>query len=462
MNKRIIMLMTFVGVLFMFMAVYLSLFGVFKADDLKKSIYNQRLSDKENQVERGTVYDINGVTLAKTELSDGPERIYPYGDLYTHVIGYNSDMYGKSKIEFSFNDYLSGESAVGTAINIASEAFGEEKRGMDLTLTVDHKLQQYSSDVLGNKNGCIIVMDAESGKIRAMVSKPTFNPSEPLLSDEWGTLTEREDSPFLARATGGLYAPGSTWKIISSASIIRNGLEKEIITDEGKVVIGGREYTNSKEKAYGDISLEEAFYNSSNVYFAQMGVDMGKDALSLYDDFLLGKTIEFDIPLADSNLADNISKMGDIDIASTSIGQGKLQVTPLYMTMVASSVANGGEMVAPCLVEKAGRGGITVYEAKKKTVAKPLSLAEAEKIKNMMELCVTDGTGKNAAVPGLAVYGKTGTAQNETDKSHDWFLGFAENEEGEKSVICVMLEYNGVGSYEAASMAGRVFSYWLG
>ena len=462
MNKRIIMLMTFVGVLFMFMAVYLSLFGAFKSEELKKSVYNQRLYDRESKIERGTIYDRNGVVLAHTDLSEGSERIYPYGDLYTHVIGYNSKMYGKSKIELSFNEYLSGEGAMGTAMNIASEAFGEEKKGMDLTLTIDHKLQKYSSDVLGNKKGCIIVMDAASGKIRAMVSKPTFNPSEPLLSEEWGTLTESEDSPFLARATGGLYAPGSTWKILSSVSVIRSGLEEEIVNDEGKIIVGGREYTNSKEKAYGEITLTEAFYNSSNVYFAKMGSEIGKRGLSVYDDFLLGKDINTDMVIAGSTLSDKISKMSDADIASTSIGQGKLQVTPLYTTMVASSVANGGKMVKPDIVEKAGRGNFTAYEAKDEVLTKPLTEAEAEKIKEMMALCVNKGTGRSAAISGLDVYGKTGTAQNETDKSHDWFVGFAENDEGEKSVICVMLEYNGVGSSEAAAMAGRIFSYWLG
>lgn len=462
MNKRIILLMTFVGVLFMFMAVYLSLFGVLKADELEKSVYNQRLYDRENEIERGTIYDRNGVVLAHTDLSEGSERIYPYKDLYTHIIGYNSKMYGKSKIELSFNEYLAGEGAVGTAINIASEALGEEKKGMDLTLTIDHKLQSYASDVLGNKKGCVIVMDPETGKIRAMVSKPTFNPAEPILSEEWENLTEREDSPFLARATGGLYAPGSTWKILTSVAVMRNGLEEELIADEGKILVGGREYTNSKEKAYGEITLKEAFYNSSNVYFAKMGSVMGKEGLSDYGDFLLGREIDFDIPTATSVLSDKVSKMNEADIASTSIGQGKLQVTPLFMTMVASGVANGGKMVMPYLVEKAGRGSFVAYEAEEKSPAKPLTASEAEKLKEMMALCVSEGTGRNARVSGLDVCGKTGTAQNETEKSHDWFLGFAENKEGEKAVICVMLEYNGVGSSEAALMAGRVFSYWLG
>ena len=447
----------------MTMAVYLSVFGVTEADKLEKSIYNQRLNDKEKQIQRGTIYDRNGVILAETKLKDGKrERIYPYGNLYTHVIGYNSEIYGKSKIELSFNEYLSGESAIGTAMNIASAVTGADKRGMNVELTVDHSLQQYASDVLGNKNGCVILMDSESGAIRAMVSKPTFNPEEPYLSESWGELAEREDSPFLSRATGGLYAPGSTWKIVTSAAIIEKEMEETVINDEGKIIVGGREYENSNGKAYGEIGLSEAFYKSSNVYFAKLGNELGKNALSIYDKFLLGESIIFDFPITDSLLSDKVSKMSEADVASTSIGQGKLMVTPLYMTMIASSIANGGEMVLPYIVEKAERGGIKAYEGKRKVLAKPLDSLTADKIKEMMALCVSEGTGKSAAVSGLDVYGKTGTAQNETDKSHDWFLGFAENDEGEKSVICVMLEYNGVGSSEAASMAGRVLSYWLG
>ncbi len=463
MNKRIILLLTFVGVLFMSMAVYLSVFGVIKADELEKTVYNQRLNDKENKVLRGKIYDFKGEVLAESKIVDGKSiREYPYGSLYTHVIGYNSEIYGKSKLELSYNDYLMGESTIVEAVNLASAVTGDTKKGMDLTLTLSHKLQNYASDVLGNKKGCIIVMDAETGKIRAMVSKPTFNPAEPYLSDGWGDLAEREDSPFLSRATGGLYAPGSTWKIITSASIIEEGLEEEVMTDEGKIIVGEREYENSKGKAFGEISLKEAFYNSSNVYFAKMGEELGKDALGIYDDFLLGKSIEFDFPLADSYLSDKVYKMTDADIASTSIGQGKLMVSPLYMTMVASAIANGGEMLSPYIVEKAEIGSIIAYEGKSKIQAKPVDYETSEKIKEMMALCVEEGTGRAAFVPGLKVYGKTGTAQNETDKSHDWFVGFAENEDGESSVICVMLEYNGVGSSEAASMAGRVLSYWLG
>lgn len=463
MNKRIIMLLTMVSVLFMSMAVYLTIFEITQAEELKKTPYNQRLFDMENEVLRGKIYDCEGTILAESKIVDGESlRFYPFGDLYTHVIGYNSKVYGKSKLEFSFNDYLMGNSTIGEAVNLASAMAGEAKKGMDLTLTVDHKLQSYASDILGNKKGCIIVMDADSGKIRAMVSKPTFNPEEPVLSENWGDLEEGADSPFLARATAGLYAPGSTWKIISSAAVIEAGLEEELLDDRGKIIVGGREYKNSGEKANGEIALDRAFSKSSNVYFAKMGSDLGKDGLDIYDDFLLGKDIDFDIPIERSNLADKASSMSEADIASTSIGQGKLRVTPLYMTMVASSVANGGKMVKPYLVEKAVLGDFVAYEAENKTLAQPLSKSTADKIKKMMELCVTEGTGKSASVSNLKVYGKTGTAQNETDKSHDWFIGFAENDEGEKAAICVMLEYNGVGSSEAASMAGRVFSYWLG
>ena len=135
---------------------------------------------------------------------------------------------------------------------------------------------------------------------------------------------------------------------------------------------------------------------------------------------------------------------------------------PASVSVVASVIANDGDMVLPYLVERAEIGNFKAYQAESKVISKPISAERAGKIKEMMALCVEKGTGGAANVYGLDVYGKTGTAQNETDKSHDWFVGFAENDEGEKTVICVMLEYNGVGSSEAAGMAGRVLSYWLG
>ncbi len=464
MNRKIILLLTFIGVLFLSLAVYLSIFGVTKGEEMQKSVYNRRLNDSENEIERGKILDKNGLIIAESREKDGNmQRVYPYGKLYTHVLGYNSKIYGKSKIELAFDDYLSGRGEVGAALNIASAFSGDKKSGFDVTLTIDHKLQSYASDILGGRNGSIILMDGKTGAVRAMVSNPTFDPSEEYLEAHWEELSEREDSPFLSRATGGLYAPGSTWKIITAAKALEKGFEDEIFNDEGKIILGGREYINSKEKALGEIDLYMAFAKSSNVVFAKIGSEMGKDGLSVYSDFLLGEEIDFDIPLTKSYLADKVSKMSEVDIASTSIGQGKLMVTPMYMTLIASSIASSGEIVKPYLVETIDKGEFNVYSAKQKVLTRAISKENADKIKEMMALCVSEGTGGAANIGGgIKVCGKTGTAQNESDKSHDWFVGFGENLEGEISVICVMLEYGGVGSGEASYMAGKMLGYWLG
>ncbi len=462
MNRKIILLLTLICVLFLSLAVYLSVFGITDAKELEKSVYNQRLYDMEKGIERGKILDKNGVVLAESKKKDGSfVREYPYGKLYTHVIGYSSKLYGKSKIELSFNDYLTGDNEIGAALNIASAVTGGGKSGFDVTLTIDHKLQSYASDLLSGRNGSIILLDAKSGAVRAMVSNPTFDPSEEYLTSHWEELTEREDSPFLSRATGGLYAPGSTWKIITAAAALSGGFENEIFDDQGKIILGGREYINSKEKAFGEIDLYKAFALSSNVVFAKLGSTMGKEGLSIYEDFLLGKQIGFDIPLEESFLSDRISKMSEADIASTSIGQGKLMVTPLYMTLVASAIANNGEIIKPYLAESIDKGEFNVYKAKRKVLKRAISEEDAEKIKEMMRLCVTEGTGQAANLKAIEVYGKTGTAQNEREKSHDWFIGFGENEEGEKSVVCVLLEYGGVGSSEATYMAGKMLNYSL-
>lgn len=462
MNKKIIAVLSLILLLFLALAVYLTYFGLFTAPELSKSVYNQRLYEKEGSVKRGTIYDRNRVALAESKMTDdGWERIYPYGKIYTHVIGYTSQTYGRSKIELEYNDYLTASNEIGQAVNLAMAVSGGEKTGFDITLTVDNKLQQYAYDVLSGKNGCIIAMDNKTGAVLAMASNPTFDPSEESLMKNWEELAENDDAPFVARAVSGLYAPGSTWKMITASAALENGMGDAEFNDEGKAQIGGREYENSGGKAYGTVTLSEAFLHSSNVVFAQIGADMGTSALSIYERFLLGGDIDFDISASTSTLADKISTMSVADIASTSIGQGKLTVTPLYMTLVASVFANEGEMIKPYIVESIDKGSINAYKAKRKVIATPVSASVAEEVRDMMGRCVSEGTGAQANASGLKVYGKTGTAQNETEKSHDWFVGFAENEAGESITVCVVLEYNGQGSSVAASMARKIFSYGM-
>ncbi len=456
MNKKIIILLSLVLLLFLSLTVYLSVFGVTKAKTFKKSVYNQRLYAEEQKVMRGTIYDKSGTVLAESR-KEGEEivRVYPYGKLYTHVIGYDSKTYGKTKIELSYNDYLSGGNELSKTINLMGAVSGKTPTGMDVILTVDHELQSYAEDVLGKKNGSIIVLEPATGAVRAMVSHPTFEPSSKALDNEWGTLTEGEDAPFVARAVSGLYAPGSTWKIVTAAAAIEQGLGEETFDDEGRVFIAGREYTNSHETSFGTLTLSEAFAASSNVVFALLGDRMGERGTDIYEQFLLGKDIRFDIPLATSYLA-NRKHMSKTDIASTAIGQGQLLVTPLYMTLVASIIASDGRMMEPYLVERVEKDGMRAYQAKPKG-QRILEEDTARRIKDMMALCVSEGTGRSASVPGISVFGKTGTAQNETDQSHDWFVGFAENEAGQCVAVCVMLEYNGEGSNVSAAMAGRIF-----
>lgn len=462
MNKKIIVVLSVILFLFLSLCVYLTYFGVFSAPKLEKSVYNQRLYQKEEKIKRGTIYDREGTVLAESKMEEGGQkRIYPYGKIYTHVIGYTSKTYGRSKIELEYNDYLTGSNEIGQAMNLATALSGGEKNGFDMTLTIDNKLQQYAYDLMGGKNGCIIVMDNKTGAVRAMASNPTFDPSAESLIKNWEELAESDDAPFVSRAVSGLYAPGSTWKMITASAAVEKGLADKEYDDEGKAVIGGREYENSGGKAYGKVDLKGAFLHSSNVVFAELGTEMGKDALSIYERFLLGDDIKFDIPLSVSTLSDKIYTMSTADLASTSIGQGKLMVTPLYMTMVGSVFANDGAMVKPYLVESIDKGSINAYRAKKKILAEPVSSYVAGQVKDMMASCVREGTGGQADVYGLKVYGKTGTAQNETDKSHDWFVGFAENDSGESVTVCVMFEYNGQGSSVSARTAGKIFSYWL-
>lgn len=462
-NQKILKVLLSMSCLFLLLIVYLTYFGLFKAETIAKSSYNQRLWQKEDSVLRGKIYDRKGTVLAYSTMRNTTQtRVYPFGNVYTHIIGYNSRTYGKSQLELRYNSYLSGDNDLSAVFGIADLFKGEDKEGASIKLTIDNELQQAAQAALKNRNGAIVMINPENGEVRAMASSPTYQPDAGALEENWGGLSEDENAPFLSRATGGLYAPGSSWKIITAAAAIEHGYTDKTFKDEGKILIDGKEFNNSKKKAYGKIDLSRAFAVSSNVVFASLGHEMGESAaLDIYSRFMLGKDIGFDIPLSTSKLSSK--SMTKTEVSSTAIGQGKLMVTPLYMALVVGTIANDGEMMQPYLVDSAELpNGIVAYNASPKVIASPISNTTAHTVAEMMKECVLNGTGTAAKVSGLDVYGKTGTAENERLKSHDWFVGYAINHEGEKVCIAVILEYNGQGGgASCAPIAKELFTLWF-
>jgi len=466
-NKKIIHLLILICCIFFTLAAYLTYFQIFKSEKVVKSPYNRRQSAAEDNIKRGSIFDRNGVVLAQNSNNkDKRERVYPFGALYSHVIGYNSVIYGKALIENEFNDYLLNISKLKSVVGLSDSLLKGEKQGNNLYLSIDNSLQEYAGRLMGNKKGAVVVMNPKTGEVLAMVSKPDFDPNNKMLAKNWKGLADSKDSPFLPRATQGLYAPGSTYKVAVAAAALENGFGDITFEDKGSVIIDGKEFSNSKKKAYGKLNLEKALTVSSNVAFSQLGVMLGSKAMKeMAAGMGMEGSIPFDIPVNRSTFPYN--NMGKTDLAAAGIGQGKLLVTPLHMAMLASCVANKGVMMKPVMVTKAvSPDGKEIKKWGTEKLYNVMSADTAEKVKKMMVGVVKSGTGKSAAISGVTVAGKTGTAENELtgkekNKEHAWFIGFAPAENPQVAVA-VIVEYCGTsGGTTSAPIAGKLMEKYL-
>ncbi len=462
-NRKIVSVLVIMCVLFLSIFLYLTYFSLFRADKIKTSNYNRRLWEREDSVLRGTIYDRHGTVLAKSEAVDGGQkRIYPYGSLYAHVIGYNTRSYGKTNLELAYNDYLLKTETIAEIIQYGMDG-SQLKKGCDLVTTLDHELTETAKASMKGRSGAVVAVAPKTGEVLCLFSNPSFDPNEAALTANWSDLTMDENSPFLARATRGLYPPGSTFKIAVAAEAIESGLGGYTVEDEGSVRIDGRDFRNSGGKAYGELTLARGFKLSSNVLFSQLGVELGSSRLkNAAERFLITEKIDFDIDTSSAGWAYG-SSMGKTELASVGIGQGKLMTTPLNMALVAAAIANDGVMMKPYLVKSAvSSNGISAYNAVPEALTTVVPRDTARKVADFMLDCVESGTGVNARIRGVEVCGKTGTAQNEREgKDHAWFVAFAPKDDPEIAVA-VLQEYSGgSGGSSCAPVARDIIAQWL-
>ncbi len=454
-NKKIIRVLVVVSIMFLALVSYLLYFNMFSAEKVASNPYNKRQWEDERFVKRGSIYDRDGEVLAETIIDgDSRTRSYPKGHLYSHIIGYYSRVYGKSQLEMKYDKQLLGHGD----INIT---FNELRSGYDLNLTIDNDLQEYAYKQLDGRRGAIVAIEPETGKILAMVSYPDFDPSTDAIEKNWKDIVEREDSPLLARATGGLYPPGSTYKIVTAATAYNAGYSDKTFEDNGVFKQGGLKVSNYGGESYGTINVRKAFEVSSNFAFCTLGYELGaqnvKDAA---EAFGVNKDIDTDIPVSKSRI--DYKKMTNEDAALVSIGQGQLLMTPLHVAMLGAAVANNGKMMKPYLVNTiTTSSGLTLSATKPTVFCQPMSAECASYMNGLMIDVVKEGTGRSAAISGITVAGKTGTAENENEKDHAWFVGYAPAEKP-TIAVAVLLENDGrSGGASAAPIAKKVMTKYL-
>lgn len=458
-SNRIITVLVALSSLFIFLIVYLSYFELFIGDSIANNNYNKRIWMEEEYILRGSIMDRNKLVLASsTQTEKQQTRQYQYGPLYSHLIGYSDRVLGKEALEKVYNKDLlniSGSPSINELRKIMAQNNLQQK-GNSLVLSIDHEIQQYAMDLLQGQKGSIIAMHPGNGEIYAMVNNPTYDPNN--LAENWEDIINSGGDVLLNRATQGLYTPGSIFKIITTASVLENPTIHTNFDCQGQITIDGFILKDYNSKAHGSVDLQKAFAQSCNVAFSQMALELGQENLkNMAENFLLNHPIPLDLDVKKSVF--HTGQMSKADLASTGIGQGKTLVTPLNMVMIASAIANKGEMVEPLLVKEITSPDGEIAEKKEsKSLSNAISAKVADNIKNMMVDVVNNGTGKKAALSSIQVAGKTGTAQISGQEDHAWFIGFAPADNPQVAVV-VLLENNGsTGGSSAAPIARKLIS----
>lgn len=448
---------------FMFMIIigYLVYLNIYKVDELNASVYNSKQDVNTDKYIRGSIISSDGSILAETRVGeDGSEtRVYPYENMFAHVVGYSSN--GKAGLESAYNtELLSSHASILTQIK--DESNEQKARGDTLAVTLNASLQNTAYQALGGYNGAVIAMEPDTGKILAMVSKPDFNPNQ--IVELWDSLVnDSSSSVLLNRATQGLYPPGSTFKILTTLAYMRQqpGSYRSFSYDcTGQVTVNDVTINCYNGNVHGSEDLKSAFAHSCNTAFSSIGLELDNGEFrSLCEEFMFNKALPTGLMHSPSVFELNKdSSYGDE--MTTAIGQGNTLVTPLHMAMITSTIANGGIMMKPYLVDH-----IETYDGDRVSSNKPskykrlMTAEEARILKEYMTETVTSGTATALGWYNFSAAGKTGSAEyvsNGYDGTHSWFVGFS-NVEDPDLVVAVIAEDGGTGSETAVPIASQIF-----
>ena len=468
-GKRLTRTMVGFSVLFALLVANLTLIMVVQADYYQNMAGNNHTLMQESDTERGSISTYDGVVLAESQQTeDGSyERVYPAGDLASHVVGYYSTQYGTSGIEASENETLKGQQNYASWTDVINAAAGINTPGNDVRLTINSTIQQAAQDALEGETGAAVVMDPSTGAVLAMASSPTYSAGdvEALLEQAASSDGSDDAGQLVNRATQGLYAPGSTFKIVSLATALQNGIASEdsVYASPGTMEIGNAEVSNFGDESYGDITLQRATALSSNTVFGQLGVQIGAQLLvEGAEAFGFNKDLDFELPVVTSLMPDP-DEMTEWETAWASAGEpvgehespAGPQASVLEMAMVGCAVANNGTIMQPYLVDSVyNANGERSYQAQATTYLQAITSETASRVKEVLKDVVDYGTGTTAAINGVQVAGKTGTAEH-PDGDDGWFVGMANADSDTPSVVvAIVLEKN--ESSAASAKAGDI------
>lgn len=448
MNRQIVKLFAFIVVLFGVLVGFTSWWSVFDAEALKEKNANKRPLLEQQQIPRGRILAADGTVIAKSVAkgkgsSKRYVRRYPEGSLYGHPIGYSFVRLGDSEFEQFHNEELIGEGSEFSSI--VDELLGERQEGNDIVTSIDADAQRLALAELQEAGfGAVVAIEPDTGAVKVMASNAPFDPNR--VPYEFSKLSTNEiERPLVNRATQGLYPPGSTFKVVTAAAGLDSGAitPESTINSPGTLEVEGTPLQNDFNEDFGAIAIDTALTNSVNTWFGQLGQELGNDTLFQYmERFGFNATPAIDLPedeveesgVWDIENGELLTASDPVDLARLAIGQERLLATPLQMAQVAAAVANGGKLMKPQIWKRVVDPDGRVTETMDPSVySEAISEETAEELTTAMEGVVSEGTGTNAAIPGVPVAGKTGTAETPgnlacgggADENQAWFIGFA-------------------------------------
>jgi peptidoglycan glycosyltransferase len=458
-NRQIVRLFGLILGLFALLFGFTSYWSVFDSSSLKANTANRRPLLEEQRIHRGSILADDGTVIAKsTPQGKGNNQIfvrhYPLGELFGNPIGYSFVDRGRVGFELSHNDALVGNKT--EFLSVLDELQGHSQVGDNVQSALDPAAQRAAVQGLEatGLNGSVVAMVPSTGQIKAMVSIPQYDPNQVENASTFKKLNTQTSAPLLNRATQGGYPPGSTMKVVTATAGLDSGDLTPDSTFSGRspIAIEGVPLANSGGEQFGTIDMTTALTNSVNTWWAQAGEKIGKDTMFKYmDRFGFNAKPRLDYPnfqLFASGVYDGnklLNPSDAIDIGRVAIGQERLRVTPLQMAEVAATVANKGELMEPRLGSKVIDPDGRETDVDQSRQSRVMSEDTASKLNDMMQSVVNEGTGTAAAVSGIDVAGKTGTAEISNGVNDAWFIGFAPASDPKIAISCVVEHTSGFG-----------------
>ena len=471
MNTPIRRLSILIALLFTTLLVASTVVQFAQARSLGAMASNKRTLLDSYSRERGAII-VGGQAVAKSVPVQDQYRFlrtYPQGDLYSHLTGFYSYSVGAPYgLEHAADDLLSGNSDTLFVRRVTDLITGRKTAGATIELTIDPKAQKAADDGLGRSHGAVVALDPRTGAILAMVNHPQYDPN-PLASHDltkasnaWKKLSSDPDKSFLNRTINELYPPGSTFKVVTAAAALENG----VVTDANSVVPGpavldlpltSTNLPNETGRPCGPndkTTLVHALEISCNTAFGSLGLELGGEKLRAQAaKFGFGDSLQIPMRVSTSSVP---ADMNAPQTAQAAIGQYDVRTTPLQMAMVAAGIANGGSVMTPYLINGVRSANLDVIDSapEPKELSQAVSPETARILTDMMVSVVNNGSGVRARIDGVDVAGKTGTAQHEKGKPpHAWFISFAPAQDP-RVAVAVVVEDGGVTGSEIGG--GRV------